>query len=74
MPIYKVLSDVLSVKKEVKLYAITGEVAKLISKHGHVFILEKVRIDFKDGTRIYNSTGVTFSTVESNLKIIHNEH
>lgn len=70
MAIYKVVEDVLSVKKEVKPYAIAGQVAKLISKHGHVLILEKVSVDISDGKKIYKGTGVTFSTVESNLKLI----
>lgn len=70
MPIYKVLDDVLSVKKELKPYAMANDFAKLISKHGHVFILEKVRLEMKDGKKTYIDTGVTFSSVESNLKLI----
>lgn len=70
MPTYKVLDDVLSVKKELKPYAMANDFCKLISKHGHVYILEKVKVEMKDGAKTYIDTGVTFSSVESNLKLI----
>lgn len=70
MPIYKVLDDVLSVKKELKPYAMAGDFCKLIAKHGHVYILEKVKVEMKDGKKTYIDTGITFSSVESNLKLI----
>ena len=64
MPIYKVLDDVLSVKKELKPYAMAGDFCKLISKHGHIYILEKVKVEIKKGEKTYIDNGVTFSTVE----------
>lgn len=70
MPIYKVLDDVLSVKKELKPYAMAGDFCELISKHGHVWILQKVKLEMKNGLKTYSNTGVTFSTFESNLKLI----
>lgn len=70
MPIYKVLEDVLSVKKEMKPYAMSNDFCKLISKHGHVFILEKVKVEMKGRVKSYIDTGITFSSVESNLKLI----
>lgn len=70
MPIYKVLDDVLSVKKELKPYAIAGDFCELISKHGHVFIMQKVKVEMKDKKKTYTNTGVTFSSLESNLKLI----
>lgn len=70
MPIYKVLDDVLSVKKDLKPYAMAGDFCKLISKHGHVYILEKVKVEMKNAAKTYIDTGITFSSVESNLKLI----
>ena len=70
MPIYKLLDDVLSVKKDLKPYAMAGDFCELISKHGHVWIMEKVKVEMKEGKKTYSKTGVTFSTVESNLKLI----
>ena len=70
MPIYKLLDDVLSVKKELKPYAMAGDFCKLVSKHGHVYILEKVKVEMKNGAKTYFSNGITFSSVESNLKLI----
>jgi len=72
MSIYKLLDDVLSVKKDLKPYAMSGDFCELISKHGHVWIMEKVKVYKGYGTIQYTPTGVTFSTVESNLKLISN--
>lgn len=60
----------MSVKKELKPYAMAGDFCKLISKHGNVYILEKVKVEMKSGIKTYINTGITFSSVESNLKLI----
>lgn len=71
--IYKLLEDVLSVKKELKPYAIQNEFCKLISEHGHIAIVEKVKVEIVNSEKIYKDTGMRFSTKKSNLKLIFKE-
>ena len=68
MIIYKLLDDVLSVKKEIKPYALINDFCKVITEHGDIWICEKVKMSIIDGKKVFNSTKNRFSVHKKHLK------